>query len=331
VSRAALVVGIDTYDTFSSLPSCVNDATSTAERISRNADGSPNFDTETLVAAAGQRITKGTLRDALDNLFTCTGEVLLYFSGHGAITNSGGWLATTEGTAHDIGLNFDEVLTRVNRTDRRPRDVLVILDTCHSGGLGNPSALGDPSSHQAIASLRENTTLIAASRGDEAALAGRTHSAFTEVLLNALDGGAADHMGFVTGPSIYGYVERRFGAWGQRPVFKSNLAEVPLVRKCAPLIEPYKLRALVELFPDPHHQYSLDPEYEPQERDGSLPEFFDNDKYEKSRLLKALRDVGLVKASVLGEDFYYAAINSSTVELTLRGQEYWYLVKGNRI
>ncbi len=331
MSRAALVVGIDAYVSFGSLPSCASDARAVSERIARNADGSPNYDTVTLIAEGTGSITRGEVRGALDGLFTCPGEVLFYFSGHGAIESSGGWLATSEGTLHDIGLNLDEVLARVNDANRRPRDVTIILDTCYSGCLGNSSASGDASSNRAIASLRENTTLIAASRGDETAQAGSSYSKFTEVLLDALDGGAADHMGFVTGTSIYGYVERRFGAWAQRPVFKSNLAEVPTIRKCAPLIEPHKLRNLTDLFRDPHYQYPLDPDYEPQDRDGSLPVAFDPDKYDKSRLLKELRDVGLVKASVLGEDFYYAARNSSTVELTLRGKEYWYLVKGNRI
>src|SRR6266511_3057752 len=82
-----------------------------------------------------------------------------------------------------------------------------------------------------------NMTIIAASRATEEAIEAGGHGLFTAALNDALEGGAADHMGYVTAPAIYAYVSRRFSAWDQRPVYKTNATDVLSVRTCEPLID----------------------------------------------------------------------------------------------
>ena len=319
--RRALIVGIDNYANFVHLSSCVADATAMEQRLSRNVDGSANYSCVTILADASAMVNRADLRGQLATLFNYSGEVLFYFSGHGHADLTGGWIATSDGTANEVGISMDEILSFANNANPRPRDILIILDCCDAGNMGSPGTLGSQ-----ITSLRENITVLAASLPRQPALAGPDFSAFTTALIGGLDGGAADHLGFVTASSLYTYAERRFGAWDQRPIFKSNITDVNIVRQCAPLLELHSLRKLPDFFPDPHVQFQLDPGHEPQDADGNLPSAYDKNKFEQSRLLKVYRDVGLVRATNLGEDFYFAARRSHTVELTLRGQEYWYLV-----
>ena len=97
--------------------------------------------------------------------------------------------------------------------------------------------------------VARDMTVIAASLRSQSAVEANGSGVFTTAIVNALKGAAADPIGWVTAPSIYAYVERRFGAFDQRPVYKSYATGVRVVRKCAPLIERFKLRRLVELFP----------------------------------------------------------------------------------
>ena len=48
-------------------------------------------------------------------------------------------------------------------------------------------------------------------------------------------------------------------------------------------------------------------------------------------LLKSYRDAGWVKASDPGLQLFWVARQSKTVELTPRGQEYWWLVVNDKI
>jgi hypothetical protein len=176
-------------------------------------------------------------------------------------------------------------------------------------------------------------TVIAASLKAQPSVEAGGHGLFTASLLDALDGGAADHMGWVTASSIYAYVERRFGSWAerQRPVYKSYATSVRVVRECAPLIDRLKLRRLIELFPTQDYQYRLTPKHEPEDEHGRLHKPVDKEKVAIAQLFKQYRDAGLLKPSTPGEQLFWTARRRHTVELTLRGREYWWLVKNMKI
>lgn len=332
MTKRALLVGIDLYDKFGKLSGCVADATAMKERLRRNEDHTLNYGCKLMVygqAHQETRITRVVLRKALEDLFDFDGDVLFYFSGHGALTVGGGYLATSDAEPNDWGIPMQDLLNAANRS--RAREILILLDCCHAGNAGDPSLLNQPGQAHPISVLRENMTIIAAAKTTQPAMESAGHGLFTGTVLDALDGGAADHMGWVTAPAIYAYVERRFNEWSQRPIYKTNASQLSEVRRCAPLIERLKLDEIVLRFPTEDHKFQLDPEYEPEDEHGQVKEPIDHEKLRIARLFKDYRDAGLLKASVNDEQFFWAAKRSHSVELTLRGREYWRLVKYDRI
>jgi hypothetical protein len=331
MDRRALLIGIDTYSGGNDLNACVADAKAMAEVLSRHKDGKKNFDCQTWLDRTeyGCEITRARLRTALHELFDFEGDVLLYFSGHGFISKTGGVLCTSDAAEDDWGIPMQEVVDLASQS--RARNVLVILDCCHSGAIANPTNMNKDGARSPLAVVRENMSVIAASRATEGALEAGGHGLFTAALIDALEGGAADHMGFVAAPALYAYVSRRFTAWDQRPVYKTNASEVFVVRECEPLIARLQLEQLRTYFPDVAHKYRLDPEYEPEDEHGNVKGRLNSEKVAIAQLFKVYRDAGLLKPSDATTQLYWAARNSGTVELTPRGREYWWLVVNDKI
>lgn len=333
MDRIALVVGINNYGGGNDLHACVTDAKAMAEILSRHKDGEKNFDCIELLDRMedGSPITRPKLRAMLNKLFDSDGEILLYFSGHGFLSRTGGILCTSDATQDDSGIPMQEVVDLAVRS--RARQILLILDCCHSGDIANPALMNKEDDKNPLAAIRENMTVIAASHATERAVEAGGHGLFTGALIDALAGGAADHMGFVTAPAIYTYVSRRFTGWNQhqRPVYKTNATEVLTVRECEPLIDRLKLRQLTTLFPQADFKFRLDPEYEPEDEHGNVKEPVNKKKVAKAQLIKSYRDAGLVRPSNPNLQLYWVARKSETVELTPRGREYWWLLVNNKI
>jgi uncharacterized caspase-like protein len=335
MERRALLVGIDHYldgGVAPPLQGCVADATEMARLLGTHADGTPNFDCRLVCGTADRPpITRPMLRRRLAELFAgARGELLLYFAGHGTLTDTGGYLCTADTARDDWGVSMDEVLQLAGRCSAS--NVVLLLDCCHSGSFGNPGLLAAAGKgDNPLALLRENVTIMAASRDVQVAAESAGHGAFTRAMLDALSGGAADMLGLVTAPAVYAYTERRFGPWEQRPVYKSHATGVTVLRECAPAIERLQLRRMVQLFPASDHRYPLDPEYEPEDEHGHVTEPVNAEKVEIARLFKRYRDAGLLRASTAGEQLYWTARHSHTVELTDRGREYWWLVRNAKL
>lgn len=333
MARRALIVGVNHYRLpGNDLAAAVADATAIAQLLAANEDGTPNYDCRVLLDQMedGRSITRGALREAVRELFASfKDEILFYFSGHGIVTDAGGYLCTTDAEENDWGIPMDEIMTLAAKANAR--DVLLILDCCHSGVIANPAILQEHSRGDPLALLGENVTILASSHAYQQSQEAGGHGLFTAAVLDALDGGAADHIGHVTAPQIYGYVERRFDAWGQRPVYKSHTTGLVVVRKCAPLIDRLKLRQLIVHFHTEDYKYPLNPEHEPEDEHGNVHEPVNHQKVQVAQLFKEYRDAGLLKPSTPGEQLYWTARRSRTVELTLRGREYWRLVAKKRI
>lgn len=330
MARRALIVGINTYPAAGDLLACATDAKAVAKALRRHKDGERNFDCIVLPdqTRSGSLITRPRLRAELNALFSFDGDVLLYFSGHGFLSKTGGLLCTSDATKDDWGIPMQEVVDLALRSPAR--QLLLILDCCHGGDIAN-AAMSRLPGEDPIATLRENMTVIAASRGTETAAEAGGHGLFTRALLDALEGGAADHMGFVTAPALYSYVSRRFSAVDQRPVYKTNATEILSVRKCEPLIDRLRLWELVKHFPQADFKFPLDPEYEPEDENGNVKEPVNEEKVAIAKLFKDYRDVGLLKPSNPKLQLYWVARHRGTVELTPRGQEYWWLVYHDKL
>jgi hypothetical protein len=172
--------------------------------------------------------------------------------------------------------------------------------------------------------LREGISILTAGRGNQVSVEAGGGGVFTSLVVDALDGGAANLLGAVSAPAIYAYVEAALGAWDQRPLFKSHVSSVLELRCCKPPIERGVLRRLPTLFPLPAEELPLDPSYEPTSATA------DTAKVARMRELQALARLHLV-VPVNAPHMYDAAMQSAACQLTPSGRYYWRLAKDNRI
>jgi hypothetical protein len=184
---------------------------------------------------------------------------------------------------------------------------------------GNPPVIDN-----AKALLREGISILTASRGDQVSVETGGGGLFTSLVVDALEGGAADILGAVSAPAIYAYVEAALGAWDQRPLFKSHVTRLLALRRCNPPIDLAILRKLPSLFPLPAEDFALDPSYE------SSSANVDQVRTAIFRELQSLNRLHLV-SPVDTDHMYDAAMQSKGCRLTPSGRYYWRLARDNRI
>jgi Caspase domain len=293
-----------------------------AEVLKRNGDGSLNFECRLLTSPGLPPRTRSNLRQQWRDLFqNFSGDVLFYFSGHGAPTEVGGYLVTQEGTTDDPGLAMQDVVDMANNS--LASTVLIILDCCFSGSAGNPASIQAGSLDRAI--LREGVTILAASGPAQVSMEIGGHGVFTKLVLGALRGGAANVRGQVSAASIYAYAEAALGAWDQRPLYKSHAAHLEPVRVCKPVVPDALLREMPTFFPIATYEYQLNPTYEETNHECAKPENVDIFKK-----FKRLQIAGLLQPKA-GDDLYWTANRSEHAVLTDLGQFYLQLVNDGRI
>ncbi len=316
--RKALVVGIDYYERVTCLRGCVNDAYSVKSVLERHGDGSINFGVNLMAASAeSSAITRRELKDKVQELFSDNSKIaLFYFSGHGYIETTGGYLITSDCKDGDDGFSMDELLTIVNGS--KAQNKIIVLDCCHSGAVGTPAVTDNK------AFLSEGVTILTASARDQYSLESGGSGVFTSLFVDALSGGAANLVGDITPGSVYAHIDQALGPWEQRPVFKTNVKRFISLREVQPPISLEELKQITTTFPEPSHTFPLDPSYEPTS---------ETPKEEHTKVFAILQryaHVHLVKP-VDEEHMYYAAMNSTGCRLTALGAHYWNLVNKNRI
>ena len=322
--RKALVVGINYYPNAGNLHGCVNDAYAVNQMLTHHMDGEPNFDVKLLTAVdANSEINRKQLKENVIALFSDDSEIaLLYFAGHGHVEDAGGYLVTSDCEDGDDGLPLEDVLNFANES--RAKNKILILDSCYSGAAGTPKSLGDK------ALLSEGMTILTASSKDQYAQEANGSGVFTSLLVDAMNGGAANLLGDITPGSIYAHIDQSLGAWEQRPIFKTNVKAFTSLRKVTPPIQRTDLKQITALFTNPGDEFPLDPSFEPQPpapNHGVAPDPANNIKF---AILQKLNRLNLVKP--VGEDhMYFAAMNSKTCKLTALGAHYWNLITKGRI
>ncbi|MGO3357418.1 MAG: caspase family protein [Bifidobacterium crudilactis] len=319
--RKALIVGIDHYDHINSLRGAVNDAHNVKTVLERHADGTLNFAQPRLMTGTGpgSGVTRSELRIAAQELFAEDSDVaLFYFSGHGYIDSTGGFLCTSDCTSGDDGLALGDIMTFASKSPAKNK--VILIDSCHSGVAGT-----SPTSSQ-IAEIREGVTILTASTAEQYAVESNGSGVFTSLLVDALNGAAANLVGEVTPGSVYAHIDQSLGAWAQRPVFKTNVKKFVSLRTVTPPIELSDLRKLTTLFKQPETELQLDPSYEPerQKEDSHVPPP-DPLKNADFAVLQNLVRVNLVRP-VGAAHMWHAAMESKACELTVLGQHYWNLV-----
>lgn len=326
--KRALLVGVDDYPSVSSLDGCVADATALRDLLLKHADGSPNWRTELITSESGlDAITRGSLRGALTELFANArdADLLFFFAGHGAQTPWGADLVTQDAIEHSLGVSMNDLVTLAN--DSPARSVTLLLDCCFSGDTGNTPGLRSASAAENFrlnkAVVRENVTIMAASRGTEASREIEGHGAFTRILLDGLEGGATDHRGRVTALSLYGYVSPAFDDWEQRPVLKTYLTEPVVLRIGPPWLDPDLLREMPKHFPTEDHRLQLTPAHEGAGRP-LLPGALGTIEQQQFDYVGRLRNANLVTTDNR-RDHFWVAMESGHVYLTGLGRYFWRL------
>ena len=191
--KRALVIGIDDYPN-APLTGCVNDAIAVAQILETNGDGSPNFD---VVAHTSNinAINADIVNNLLDKLFEGSADTaLFYFAGHGIIdpATNAGYIVTQDGRKGAWGISLSDILARANRAHPEIKSTIIILDSCHSGFAGEIAGLGANGQPSVIGN---GVTILTACHREGAAEENSGQGLFTELLLDALKGSAADVCG----------------------------------------------------------------------------------------------------------------------------------------
>lgn len=321
--KKALIVGIDYYETTSQLHGCVNDSFEVKNVLERHADGSVNFGVKHLAATnAASSISRKDLKDNVRELFQDESEIaLFYFAGHGHIEQTGGYLISSDSANGDDGLALSDLLAFANGS--RARNKIIVLDSCHSGIVGNPDAQKKTS-----ADLAEGLTILTASAANQYATEQDGAGVFTSLFVDALNGAASNLLGDVTPGSVYAHIDQSLGTWQQRPIFKTNVKNFVSLRRAQPPISLSDLQQIKTLFPASGHQFSLDPSYEPDpdpvpRPPGTPPP--DENHTKQFKVLQKFNRLNLV-VPVGAEHMYFAAMNSKGCKLTALGEHYRRLV-----
>jgi hypothetical protein len=322
--KKALLIGINDYP-IQPLRGCIKDVRTLHSVLERNGDGSKNFDILPLEDVQ----SSNKAMEAIEELFKGDEDfALLYYSGHGFVNTVGAELVFPDDCCKDgyhKGLQMSDIMQVVNRS--KVKNKVVILDCCHAGNMGE-------NIRSAESELSEGVSILTACRKDESALEMGGHGVFTELLCEALRGGAADFSGNITMGGIYAYIDRSFGCWEQRPVFKTNICRFAPLRTVVPKISNEVIRELRTLFNDPTEVFQLDPSFEytnvPECELTPIEPYAQKEHIEQFKTLQKLQSIGFVEP-IEEEYMYYAAMHSTGCRLTALGQYYWRLVINDRI
>ncbi|MDR2408607.1 MAG: caspase family protein [Bacteroidales bacterium] len=320
--RKALIVGINNYPS-APLKGCINDASGIASLLERHGNGSPNFDIKLITDIQN----KSQLMELITQLFAGDCETaLFFFSGHGYINEVGGYLVTPDHEKYDVGISMDELLTIVNQS--AIKDKIIILDCCFSGTMGSSKTSGG------VCQIQSGVSILTASRDNETSIEINNHGLFTALLIDALQGGAADLRGNISPGGIYSYIDQALGPWDQRPVFKTNVTRFTSLREITPQVSVDTIRKLIDYFKSPTDELKLDPSFEytnsPDDKHNIIKPYANPENVAIFKELQKLEGVGLV-IPVDTAHMYFAAMESKSCKLTSLGYHYWRLVKDKRI
>ena len=161
------------------------------------------------------------------------------------------------GTRKLVSISEEVVYNEFSKTLDDKEEYAKMAKAVNPYGDGNAcKRIGDTSI------LGEGTIIMTASRKDECSLEAGGHGIFTNLLIEALNGGATDILGNVTPGSIYAFIDQALGPWNQRPLFKANISSFISLKKNEPKVEINTLKEVIQLFETEDYFYSLDPSFE---------------------------------------------------------------------
>lgn len=240
----ALVIGIAGYPSIRPLsPVVLEDARCVHRALTDPQVGGYPPENATLLLDA--QATREGIVEALDVLARTSNRestIFLFFSGHGARIEgqaSGAEYLLPFDARFDSAANLAQ--TAISTADFSAalraipaQKLVVVLDCCHSGGIGQPKsgiAASPGLSDGGYESLKtgRGRVILASSRDEEYSwiLQGDANSLFTRHLLAGLQGGIASEDGLVRIFDLFEYIQPRVTgeAPNQHPVFKAELED----------------------------------------------------------------------------------------------------------
>jgi hypothetical protein len=323
--RKLLAIGIDNYSGNLKLKGRADEAQAFADLMATHEDGQGNFAVKTEKNVS----TVAELNKIIRTFFKGQGSTaVLYFTGHGINNETGSYLVTPDYEEGNEGVSMDSILTILGNSDFQ--DKIIILDCCHSGAFGM-----QPNSGGVSATISKGTVILAASTSDERAFIVNGKGVFTNLLLEALKGGAADIAGNITPGGVYAYIDRAMGPFDlQRPVFKANVSRFTVLRKVVPRIPQETLKKLIEYFKEVDSEYPLNPSFEFTNEPGTPPyvkePYAIKENVDTFKILQKFQGIGFVEP-VGAEFMFFAAMDSKACKLTPLGQQYWKLIKEGKL
>lgn len=331
MAKKALLIGVDDYPDGYKLSGCVNDSQAIENALKFNEDGTRNFGIKSLNNCQSAAEAEKEIK----NLFKDNGTIdmaLLYFSGHGFVdSNDNGQLVFPNSINSDSschGIYMSNIMKIVRESTIRNK--IVIFDCCHSAQLG----YGDDCKGSLTAVLPDGCTILSSCRSDEVSVERDGQGLFTSLLLQALNGEAADFVGNITASGIYAYIDKCLGEFEQRPVFKTNVSTFSVIKKVNPKVKTEILREGLKLFAEPDIPFLLNPSFEdtndPNKEHKCEPPYANPDNVKKLKILQKLESIGFVEP-VGTEHMYYAAMENKSCRLTRVGKYYWKLAQEGKI
>lgn len=316
--KKSLVIGIDFYPNLVNLNGCVKDACSVESILKRNGDGTLNFDVELLTCTSEKNlISKTILIEKIKDLFKNNNDIsLLYFAGHGYTNEGHGYIITSECKQGEDGIRMEDIMEIVNKS--KILNKILIFDCCHAGEIATNIYFNS------ISTIGDGVTILSACTKGQYAEENSRGGVFTNLLVDALNGGAANIIGQISPGSVYSHIDQSLSAWEQRPVFKTNVERFISLRNVTPAISLNDLRKITEFFNNPNDEFKLNPSFE------FTHESAIEENVKSFKILQKMHGLNLIRP--VNEEFmFYAAINNDCCKLTTLGEHYWYLVKKGRI
>ncbi|MEL7501542.1 MAG: caspase family protein [Cyanobacteria bacterium J06554_6] len=237
MTRDALIVGINQYQALPELRAPAADAQAVATLLQDRGEFKTRRMPEVVDSAnhlvVGQQtpVTTAELQAALIALLKPEGivsasTVLFYFSGHGLQRAAGvreGFLATSDTRPEAGGISLNWLRRLID--DSPVKQIIVILDCCHSGELFNVDE-ANPTKKEGC-----NRLFIAASRAYEAAYESldSDYSVLTQAVLSGLNPHRVDS-GKISNHSLVSWVSEQLRSESQQPVIEHSGSEFLLTR-----------------------------------------------------------------------------------------------------
>ncbi len=239
----SLVVGISGYATIRKLP-YTEDAGDVASLLE-----DPEVCGYTKVTVLPERkATKGAIEDALGELAKVPNgsTVMIYFSGHGGHVEEGEYRGDyllpvecaypDEKALAESSISSQAFTGHLNRIADRADRLVVMLDCCHAGGIGDTKDLeaipvrpGLNDGTLAALGQGKGRVIIAGARAGEPAyvLDGERNGSFTRHLLQGLRGDARGHRGVIRVVDLFDYVQEKLSdsSSSQHPVLKAEFEQ----------------------------------------------------------------------------------------------------------